>query len=187
MNNNNNMSNFGIINTNGVFLLQGGIEEDLIYDASEFILARCIAPRKTIDRLLLVINSPGGDTALAKQLIDIMRFSSIPVHTTVLGEASSAGSLISITGQKGHRYCTSNSLFMTHEYHWGVEGGHHELMAATDCMKLTHEFMIKHYVKYTNLDRKGVEKYLLCPGDNYIDAKTAKKYGMVDTILNKYK
>jgi ATP-dependent protease ClpP protease subunit len=60
--------------------------------------------------LNLIITSPGGDLNAAFALIDTMRGSAIPIRTIGLGQIASAGLMIFIAGDKGHRLLTPTLL-----------------------------------------------------------------------------
>jgi len=49
------------------------------------------------------INSPGGSVTAGMSIYDTMQFIKCPIHTIVLGQAASMGSLLATAGEKGHR------------------------------------------------------------------------------------
>jgi len=132
--------------------------------------------------LTLLLNSPGGDLHAAWAIIDVIRGSDIPVRIIGLGSLQSAGLLIFTSGIKGMRILTENTTIMCHQYYWGTEGKHHELVSAYKEVDLTQERLVKHFEKVTNLTREQINSILMPPTDVYLNAKEAKKYGLCDDI-----
>lgn len=134
--------------------------------------------------LNLVINSPGGDLNAAFAVIDVIRGSSIPVRTIGLGQISSAGLMIFLSGQKGMRMLTKNTSIMSHVFSWGSHGKEHELFAVVKEFDLTSKRMIEHYRKCTKLKTdKEIRKYLLPQVDVFLDSDEALKFGICDQVV----
>lgn len=132
--------------------------------------------------LNLIITSPGGDLNAAFALIDTMRGSAIPIRTIGLGQIASAGLMIFIAGQKGHRLLTPNTSILSHQYSWGAFGKEHELFATVKEFDLTTKKMIAHYKKCTGLKEDQIREVLLPPQDIWLSAIEAKKLGLCDDI-----
>ena len=132
--------------------------------------------------LNLMIMSHGGELASGFSIIDCIRGSSIPVRTIALGCVASAGLMISMAGQKGHRVVTPNTSIMSHQFSGGFASKSHELIAAVREFDLTAERMINHYKKCTGLKEKDIKKYLLPPQDVYLTAQEAVKLGLADIV-----
>jgi ATP-dependent Clp protease protease subunit len=134
----------------------------------------------------LVINSPGGDLSAAFALIDIVQGSRIPVHTLGLGQISSAGLLIFMSGRKNHRTITPNTSILSHQYSWGSEGKEHELLAIIKEFNLTARRMLNHYKHCTGMSEKKIKEVLMPPQDVYLDAEEAVKYQIADRVVDTY-
>jgi ATP-dependent Clp protease protease subunit len=133
--------------------------------------------------MTLFINSPGGDVNAAFALIDVMRGSAIPIRTVGLGEISSCGFMIFISGKKGERILTPNTSILSHQYSWGAVGKHHDLMGATKQFTLTHEKIVKHYKKcIPKLSEEDIRSKLLPPHDVWLSAEEAYELGICDKI-----
>lgn len=132
--------------------------------------------------LNLIINSPGGDLNSAYAIIDLMQSSQIPIRTIGLGQIQSAGIMIFMAGTKGERVLTPNTSIMSHQYSWGVEGKHNELVAIRKEFDLTYERMMNHYKTHTSLSEAKIKKYLLPSEDVYLTAKEALKLGICDKV-----
>lgn len=166
----------------GIFLLMGEIEEGVIQDAIEFILEANLDPECDLDYLTLIINSPGGIVSDGFALIDIMNGSRIPIRTIGLGMIASMGLSIFLTGERGTRTLTPNTMILSHQYSgisWGKE---HELIASRTEYNITSEMVIRHYCRTTGLSEKQVKEKLLPPSDVWITAQQAKKLGVCDII-----
>ena len=165
----------------GVYLFMSEVSQETCKDLISFILTKSwSSPRPK--SLQIIINSPGGDLSAAFAVIDIMKGCPIPVHTTGLGQIASAGFMIFIAGEKGHRTLTPNTSIMSHQFSWGSWGKEHELVAVGKEFELTTERMLSHYKKCTGLNEKQIRQYLLPATDVWLGAREAKKLGICDSV-----
>ena len=129
------------------------------------------------------INSPGGSVTAGMSIYDTMQFIKCPIHTIVLGQAASMGSLLATAGAKGHRYILPNARHMIHQPLGGASG------QATDVeiqarellrwkMVLTNIYMTHTDQSYTRLE-KDMER------DNFMTAEEAVAYGLADKVINR--
>jgi ATP-dependent Clp protease protease subunit len=168
------------LDEHGIHLLSEEIDDDNVDRAIRFILEANLNAKH--DHLTMIINSPGGYVSSGFALIDVMQGSKIPIHTIGLGQIASMGLNIFITGHKGHRKLTPNTLIMSHQWaggHWGKE---HELIAQQKQDEIVTRQIIKHYVKHTGLNEKKVREVLLPAHDVFLTATDAKKYGICDIV-----
>lgn len=165
------------------FILFGQIDLDVAASTVEWILNN-----NSLDEppevLNLLINSPGGDLYAAWSIIDMIQGSSIPVRTIGLGQIASAGLLIFISGHPGLRTLSENCSIMSHQYYWGVEGKHHELLAVQKEYTLTQTRLSNHFTKTCGLNKKDIDKYLMPPHDVYLSATEAQRLGLCDIVKN---
>jgi ATP-dependent Clp protease protease subunit len=70
----------------------------------------------------LYINSPGGSVTAGMAIYDTMNFIKPKIHTIVMGQAASMGSLLATAGDKGHRYILPNARHMIHQPLGGASG-----------------------------------------------------------------
>ena len=68
------------------------------------------------------INSPGGSVTAGMAILDTMNFIKPAVHTIVMGQAASMGSLLANAGTRGHRYILPNARHMIHQPLGGASG-----------------------------------------------------------------
>ena len=138
------------------------------------------------EAIKLYINSPGGSVHSAFHLIDVMKQSTIPVHTIAMGLAASCGVLTLMSGVKGHRYITQNTSVMSHQYAWGSKGKEHELYGIVKEFELSSGRMIDHYKKCTGKNEKYIRKHLLPETDQWLSPEETIKHGIADHIVTTY-
>lgn len=175
------------LDQNNIYLFMEGFENKTVKPVIEWILRKNMgAPSDRPKNLNLVINSPGGHIHSAFALIDVMKGSKIPVHTTGLGLIASCGLLTFMAGEKGHRTITPNTSILSHQYSWGSIGKEHELFATVRELELTTERMLEHYKRCTGMTEKSIRQHLLPAEDVWLSAKEAVKYGIADRIKELY-
>jgi ATP-dependent Clp protease protease subunit len=167
---------------NGMYVFMGSVDHDSIKPVVEWILHENFVAKKKRKELLLMICSEGGDMSAAFALIDVMRSSNIFIKTVGLGQIASAGLLIFLAGSPGRRTLTPNTSIMSHQYAWGNDGKHHELMATLKEFDLTQKRMVAHYVECTGLSEEEIKQTLLPAHDVYLSAEEAMALGICDSI-----
>lgn len=171
------------LNAHNIFLFMDEFEAKSVKPVIEFIIGKNLLPNnKRPKHLTLMICSPGGEMSAAFALIDVMRGSSIPIHTVGLGEISSCGILTFMCGAKGHRIITPNTSILSHQWSWGSFGKEHELFARQKEYELARVRMLELYKKCTGLSEKVIKEILLPANDVWLTAKEAVKYGIADCI-----
>jgi len=169
----------------GVYLLMGDVGVETCKPAIEWILRNELS-EDPWSEMKLFVNSPGGVLSDAFALIDVMRGATCKISTIGIGEISSAGLLIFMSGTKGNRILTPNTAILSHQFSWGSYGKEHELFAATKAFDLASEMMINHYKKCTGLTVKKIREFLLPADDKWLSAKEALKLGICDEIKEIY-
>ena len=163
----------------GVFLLNGEIDYDNTESIINWILINNFK-KSAFTHLTLIINSCGGDLNCAFAIIDIMRGSTIPVHTVGLGQVSSSGLIIFITGK--NRILTPNTTILSHQWSGEASGKTHELLSAQKEFDLVSQRLINHYCYCTALDRDTVSQKLLPAHDVFLTADEAITLNLCDKI-----
>ncbi len=169
----------------GMYLLMADISAETCKPVIEWILKNELI-EDPWPELKLFVNSPGGTLSDAFALIDVMRGSTAKISTVGIGEISSAGLLIFMSGAKGYRLLTPNTAILSHQFSWGSYGKEHELFAAQKAFDVTSTMMINHYKKCTGLSEKKIREFLLPPEDRWLTAKEALKLGICDTVKEIY-
>lgn len=171
-----------ILDKAGMLHLFGEIDEHTALDAVKFIFAHNLNKSLKLKHLTLVINSQGGSLTDAFAIIDVMRHSSLPVHTLGLGNISSAGLMIFMAGAPGHRTITANTTIMSHQWSGGAVGKMHELISAQQDFEQTTQRMMQHYHRCSGLEPDQIRQHLLPPHDAYLTAEQAVTLGIADRI-----
>lgn len=164
-----------------MFLIFGEIDTEIAQSTVEWVLNANYS-EEAPEVLTIFINSQGGDLTAAWAIIDVIRGSAIPVRIIGLGQIASAGLLILSAGTKGKRILTENTSVMSHQYHWGSVGKHHELMAVQKEFSLTQDRLIKHFKKVTGLTEEEINQKLMPPHDVYMSPEEAKELGICDEV-----
>ena len=132
-------------------------------------------------RIVLHINSPGGDLITAIQAINLIRSSPIPVLTIVNGSAESAALLLLMSGHK--RAAFYNSFGMAHHLSTALEGSYHGIRKSIEQLNVLDKTMTQLWKQFTNLDEKTIKEKMMGLHDTYLDAKDLKRYNIIDEVL----
>lgn len=129
----------------------------------------------------LYINSPGGSVTAGLAIYDTMNFIKSDVSTIVVGMAASMGSFLLAAGAKGKRYALPNSEIMIHEVLGGTEGQATVIKIQADRILKLRDKMNGLLAKLTNKSVARINKDT--ERDNFMTAKEAREYGLVDKVL----
>jgi len=135
-------------------------------------------PKKDI---YLYINSPGGSVSATLAMIDTMRHIKPNVSTICVGIAASGGAWLLSSGEKGKRFALPNAEVMIHQPLGGAEG------QATD-IEITAKHIVATRERLSNILRENTNKTLSqiqkdLDRDFWMTTEEAKKYGIIDKIL----
>jgi ATP-dependent Clp protease protease subunit len=136
-------------------------------------------PKKDIS---LYINSPGGYVSSGLAIYDTMQFIKCDVSTMVIGQASSAGSLLAQAGEKGKRYALPHSKIMIHQPSGGYSGQASDIdIHAAEILK-TRKRLNEIYVKHTGQPLDIVEKNM--ERDKFFTSQEALEFGLIDKVID---
>lgn len=129
----------------------------------------------------LYINSPGGSVTAGLAIYDTMQYIKPEVSTICVGMAASMGAVLLTAGAKGKRFALANSEIMIHQVLGGVQG------QATD-IKIHAERILKVKDVLNDIIAKHsgqtMDKVVMdTERDNFMDAKDAQKYGLIDKVI----
>lgn len=139
-------------------------------------------PKKDIS---LYINSPGGSVTAGLAIMDTMNLIKPDVSTICVGIAASMGALLLSAGEKGKRFVLPNSEVMIHQVMGGAEGQASDIEINAKRIIKTKENLNKILAKNTGKTFAQVEKD--ADRDYWMSSDEAKKYGIIDAIINKRK
>jgi ATP-dependent Clp protease protease subunit len=136
-------------------------------------------PKKDIK---LYINSPGGSVTATLAIIDTMHNIKNEVSTVCVGLAASGGAWLLSAGAKGKRFALPNSEIMIHQPLGGAEGQATDIAIRAEYLIKTKKNLIKMMAKNTGQSESKIEKDI--DRDFFMSAEEAKKYGIIDKVLN---
>lgn len=131
--------------------------------------------------IFFYINSPGGSVTSALAMYDTMQYIKPKVATLCIGQAASAGSLLLTAGTKGMRYSLPNSRIMIHQPLGGFRGQATDIEIHAKEMMAIKKKLNEIYSHHTGHKISVIERSM--ERDNFMDPKTAIKFGLIDEIL----
>ena len=135
-------------------------------------------PEKAIS---LYINSPGGSVTAGMAIYDTMQFIKPKIHTIVMGQAASMGSLLATAGDPGNRFILPNARHMIHQPLGGASGQATDVeIQARELLRwktVLTDIYVKHTGKSHTQLRADMER------DFFMTAGEAVEYGLADKIL----
>ena len=129
------------------------------------------------------INSPGGSVTAGMAIYDTMQYIKCDVSTICIGMAASMAAVILSSGAKGKRICLPHSEVMIHQPLGGTQGQASDILLHARHIERTRETLNKILAENTGKDVETIAKDT--DRDNFLDAKQAVKYGLVDKIFSK--
>ncbi|MDE7266075.1 MAG: ATP-dependent Clp endopeptidase proteolytic subunit ClpP [Lachnospiraceae bacterium] len=164
--------------------------EDVSNTSASLIVAQMLFleaedPEKDIQ---LYINSPGGSVTAGFAIYDTMQYIKCDVSTICIGLAASFGAFLLAGGAKGKRIALSNADIMIHQpaiHGNGVQGQATDIKIMSDHMQKSKQRLNRILAKNTG---KSVEQIQIdTERDNYMSAKEALEYGLIDRVIDKRK
>ncbi len=131
----------------------------------------------------LYINSPGGVVTSGLAIYDTMQLVKAPVATYCLGQAASMGAVLLAAGARGKRHALPNARIMIHQPHGGAQGQATDIeIQAREVLRLKarlNEILAQHCGRDIEEILRDTDR------DKFMDADTAKRYGLVDEVLQR--
>ncbi len=133
----------------------------------------------------LYINSPGGSISAGMAIYDTMNYIKCPVSTICIGMCASMAAVLLACGEKGRRIALPHSKIMIHQPlingHFQDQTTNLEIEAAEmeRIRKMLNELLAGATGKDVSVIEQDTDR------NNYMDALTAKEYGLVDKVLGK--
>ncbi len=135
--------------------------------------------------IFLYINSPGGSVYDALAIYDTMQYVTNDIQTVGIGVQASAAAFLLSSGTKGKRYALPNSTVMIHQPSSGTRGKVTDMeIDLKESLRVKHrlnEIMAKNTGQTVKRIQEDMER------DYWMDAKEAKKYGIVDQVIESLK
>lgn len=127
------------------------------------------------------INSPGGSVTAGISIYDTMQFIKCPVHTMVMGQAASMGSLLASAGENGHRCILPYARHMIHQPLGGASGQASDVEIQFKELQHWKVILTEIYSNHTGKSMAVLTKDM--DRDNFMSAKEAVEYGLADRIV----
>lgn len=128
--------------------------------------------------IYLHLQTNGGSIHAAFAIVDCIEGLSVPVHTVCEGYVASAGTLVSLAGER--RYISRNAYMLIHELSSSVWGKMHTMEHEMENLKKLMEHLITYYTARTKLKRKALEKQL--KKDTSWNADDCIRHGLVHEV-----
>ena len=174
-----------------IIMLQGVVEDSM----ANLIVAQMLflESKNTEKSIKLYINSPGGSVTSGLAIYDTMQFVKCPVHTMVMGQASSMGSFLAQAGESGKRYVLPESRTMIHRVSSGTRGTsgsvHVQELEFEDARrhfeesKRLNQRLTELYVKHNTAGKTYEELFETMKFDTFLSAEEAVENGLADKVI----
>ncbi|MDG5786599.1 ATP-dependent Clp endopeptidase proteolytic subunit ClpP [Evansella sp. AB-P1] len=137
-------------------------------------------PEKDIS---LYINSPGGSITAGMAIYDTMQFINPKVQTICIGMAASMGAFLLAAGEPGKRFALPNSEVMIHQPLGGAQGQATDIeihaRRIVEMKKKLNEILSQRTGQPLEVIERDTDR------DNFMTALEAKKYGLIDDVMEK--
>ena len=163
-----------------IIFLTGGINEQVSSIVSaQLLFLESQAPDKDI---FMYINSPGGLVTAGLAMYDTMQFIKCDISTLVIGQACSAGSLLSMAGTKGKRYALKNSRIMIHQPSGGASGQATDIQIQAEEIVKIKKKLNQLYSDHTGKDIEIINQAM--ERDKFMSPEEALEFGLIDKIIS---
>ena len=136
-------------------------------------------PKKDIT---LYINSPGGSVTAGMAMYDTMKYIRCDVSTVCIGMAASMGAFLLAGGTKGKRFALPNAEIMIHQPSGGAQGQATEIQIMAEQILKTKKKLNE--ILSANTGKPYEQIAIDTERDNWMDAKEALDYGLIDKIVS---
>ena len=129
------------------------------------------------------VNSPGGGVTAGMAIYDTMQYVRCDIVTLCMGQAASMGALLLAAGAKGKRYALPNSRVLIHQPMGGFQGQATDIdIHAQEILRMRND-LNKILAFHTGQNVRKIKKDT--DRDYFMSSEEAKKYGIIDKVLNK--
>ncbi len=129
------------------------------------------------------INSPGGVVTAGLAIYDTMQYVKCDIATLCLGQAASMGAVLLAAGAAGKRYALPNARIMIHQPMGGFQGQATDIdIHAKEILRIRKDLnriMAGHTGQKIRKIQADTER------DFFLNAAEARKYGIIDKVLDR--
>jgi len=164
-----------------IVMLSGEVNDQVASTiVAQFLFLEAEDPEKDI---YFYINSPGGVVTAGMAIFDTMNYIRPDVATICIGQAASMGAFLLSSGEKGKRYALPHARIMIHQPLGGAQGQATDIqIQAEEILRMKKELNTI-LAENTGQTVEQVEKDT--DRDNFMSAREAQEYGMIDKVLTK--
>ena len=131
----------------------------------------------------LYIDSPGGSITAGMAIFDTMNYIKCDVSTICIGMAASMGAFLLAAGAPGKRLALPNSEIMIHQPLGGMLGQATDIKMHADRIIRMRQTLNEILARETG---KSIEEIARdTERDNFMTAKEAAEYGLIDKVIEK--
>jgi ATP-dependent Clp protease protease subunit len=135
--------------------------------------------------IYVYVNSPGGEVTAGMAIYDTMNFVRCDIHTIVMGQACSMGSLLAQAGAPGKRSILPHARHMIHQPSGGAQGQATDIqIQAQEILKMK-EYLTNIYVKHNTAGKTYEQLAADMERDYFMSATEAVAYGLADQVIDK--
>ncbi len=162
-----------------IIFIGGGITDD----TANILIAQLLhLENENSDKdISIYINSPGGYVHSTLAIYDTMKYVKPDISTVCVGMAASGAAIILAGGKRGKRFALPNSKVMIHQPMTEISGQATDIkIHANEILKLKkrlNEIMAKETKKTFSRIETDMER------DFFMSSSEAKKYGIIDTVI----
>ena len=131
------------------------------------------------------INSPGGVITSGFSIYDTMNYIKPDINTICIGQAASMGAFLLSSGTKGKRFALPNARIMIHQPLGGAQGQATDIAIQAEEILRMKQQLNKIMAANCGKTAKQIEKDT--ERDNFMSAKEAVEYGLIDEVIQKSK
>jgi len=133
--------------------------------------------------IFFYINSPGGSVTAGMSIYDTMQYIRPDIHTIVMGQAASMGSLLASAGAPGKRSILPNARHMIHQPLGGASGQATDVEIQARELLRWKTVLTNIYVTHTGREFDTLKADM--ERDNFMTAEQSVEYGLADQVISK--
>ena len=162
-----------------IIFLRDAIDDDV----ANVVIAQILflAAKDPSKDIRLYINSPGGIVTAGLAIYDTMRFVKCDVATICIGQAASMAAVLLAAGAPSKRSALPNSRILLHQASGGAQGQATDVeIQAAELLRIR-DLLVKILSDHTGKQKRTIQKDT--DRDNFMSAKDAVEYGLIDRII----
>jgi ATP-dependent Clp protease protease subunit len=133
--------------------------------------------------IYLYINSPGGSISAGMAIYDTMQFIKPDVSTLCIGIAASMAAFLLQAGANSKRFALPNSTVMIHQPLGGFQGQASDIEIHAKYILSLRERLYQLMAQHTGRSVEEIARD--SERDNFLTAREALDYGLIDKVLDK--